>query len=500
MTNKTDKTRSEKAVSPVDNSKESKIKKSKTKENKPKKSKTWGGRFSTSTDAFVEQFTQSVSYDQRLYHYDIMGSVAHVSMLAKVGVLSRQESDQIIEGLESIEADIIQGHFKWETTLEDVHMNIETALVARIGDVGKKLHTGRSRNDQIATDIRLYLRDEVTEVQTLLANLMSALLDLAEREAETIMPGYTHMQTAQPVTFGHHMMAWFEMLNRDSQRLTDCHVRINVMPLGSAALAGTSYPIDRQYTAELLNFPAVTNNSLDAVSDRDFVIEFSSCAALIMMHLSRFSEELVLWMSQQFGFIDLGDAWCTGSSIMPQKKNPDIPELVRGKTARVYGHLMGLLTLMKAQPLAYNRDNQEDKESLFDVIDTLKGCLHAYTGLVPEIVVNKERMRNAAMQGFITATDLADYLVRKHIPFRDAHAVVGLSVQYAIEAEKDLSELTLDELKQFSEVIEDDVFDYLSLEGSVAARAHQGGTAPEQVYKAIHTGRERLGVVRQEED
>lgn len=468
--------------------------------NKPQKNKLWGGRFSASTDAFVEQFTQSVSYDQRLYHYDILGSIAHVRMLAKVGVLSREESAQIIEGLESIEADIVRGNFKWETALEDVHMNIETALVTRIGDVGKKLHTGRSRNDQIATDIRLYLRDEVTEIQSLLMKLMSALLDLAEREAETIMPGFTHMQTAQPVTFGHHMLAWFEMLYRDSQRLADCHGRINVMPLGSAALAGTSYPIDRQYTAELLNFPAVTNNSLDAVSDRDFAIEFSSCAALIMMHLSRFSEELVLWMSQQFGFIDLGDAWCTGSSIMPQKKNPDIPELVRGKTARVYGHLMGLLTLMKSQPLAYNRDNQEDKESLFDVVDTVKGCLHAYTGLVPEIVVNKERMRSAAMQGFTTATDLADYLVRKNIAFRDAHAVVGQSVQYAIEAEKDLSELTLDELKQFSEVIEDDVFDFLSLEGSVAARAHHGGTAPEQVYQAIHTGRKRLKFVPLTED
>lgn len=466
-----------------------------TQENKSQKNKSWGGRFSASTDIFVEQFTQSVSYDQRLYHYDIMGSIAHVSMLAKVGVLSREESDQIIEGLESIEADIVQGSFKWEIALEDVHMNIETALVTRIGDVGKKLHTGRSRNDQIATDIRLYLRDEVTEIQFLLVKLMSTLLDLAEREAETIMPGFTHMQTAQPVTFGHHMLAWFEMLYRDSQRLADCHGRINVMPLGSAALAGTSYPIDRQYTAKLLNFPAVTNNSLDAVSDRDFAIEFSSCAALIMMHLSRFSEELVIWMSQQFGFIDLGDTWCTGSSIMPQKKNPDIPELVRGKTARVYGHLMGLLTLMKSQPLAYNRDNQEDKESLFDVVDTVKGCLHAYTGLVPEIVVNKDRMRSAAMKGFTTATDLADYLVRKNIAFRDAHTVVGQSVQYAIKVEKDLSELTLDELKQFSEVIEDDVFDFLSLEGSVAARAHQGGTAPEQVYQAIHAGRERLKFV-----
>ncbi|MCH8846721.1 MAG: argininosuccinate lyase, partial [Proteobacteria bacterium] len=481
-------------------SQEKETQENKSQKNKSQENKSWGGRFSASTDIFVEQFTQSVSYDQRLYHYDILGSIAHVSMLAKVGVLSREESDQIIEGLESIEADIVQGSFEWEIALEDVHMNIETALVTRIGDVGKKLHTGRSRNDQIATDIRLYLRDEVTEIQSLLVKLMSTLLDLAEREAETIMPGFTHMQTAQPVTFGHHMLAWFEMLYRDSQRLVDCHGRINVMPLGSAALAGTSYPIDRQYTAELLNFPAVTNNSLDAVSDRDFAIEFSSCAALIMMHLSRFSEELVIWMSQQFGFIDLGDAWCTGSSIMPQKKNPDIPELVRGKTARVYGHLMGLLTLMKSQPLAYNRDNQEDKESLFDVVDTVKACLHAYTGLVPEIIVNKDRMRSAAMKGFTTATDLADYLVRKNIAFRDAHTVVGQSVQYAIKVEKDLSELTLDELKQFSEVIEDDVFDFLSLEGSVAARAHQGGTAPEQVYQAIHAGRERLKFVPLIED
>ena len=471
------------------------------KTDKTKQDKLWGGRFTASTDAFVEQFTQSVSYDQRLYHYDIMGSVAHVGMLARVGVLSRNESERIIEGLEAIEAEIAAGDFEWKTILEDVHMNIETALVARVGDVGKKLHTGRSRNDQIATDIRLYLRDEVSAIQTLLVDVMSALLDLAEREADTIMPGFTHMQTAQAVTFGHHMMAWFEMLYRDHLRLTDCLTRINVMPLGSAALAGTSYPIDRQYTAELLKFPALSNNSLDAVSDRDFAIEFSSCSALIMMHLSRFSEELVLWMSQQFGFIDLGDAWCTGSSIMPQKKNPDIPELVRGKTARVYGNLMGLLTLMKSQPLAYNRDNQEDKEALFDVIDTVKACLHAYSGLVPEITVNKVRMRDAAMKGFITATDLADYLVRKDIAFRDAHGVVGQAVQYAIEAGKDLSGLTLDELKQFSKVIEEDVFDFLSLEGSVAARAHHGGTASEQVYKAIHIGRERLaGSVRLHED
>ncbi len=467
----------------------------KSKSNKPESSKSWGGRFSAPADAFVEEFTQSVSYDQRLYHHDILGSVAHVRMLAKVGVLSSQESEQIIEGLHAIEVEINQGDFKWQSALEDVHMNIETALVARIGDVGKKLHTGRSRNDQVATDIRLYLRDEMADIQRLLCDVMSALLVIAEREAETIMPGFTHMQAAQPVTFGHHIMSWFEMLYRDCLRLSDCYTRVNVMPLGAAALAGTSYPIDQQYTARLLDFPAVANNSMDAVSDRDFAIEFGSCSALMMMHLSRFSEELVLWMSQQFGFIELGDAWCTGSSIMPQKKNPDIPELVRGKTARVYGHLMGLLTLMKAQPLAYNRDNQEDKESLFDVIDTVKACLQAYAGLLPEIVTNKERMREAAMLGFTTATDLADYLVRKDIVFRDAHAIVGRSVQYAIKSGKDLSELTLDELTQFSDVIETDVFDCLSLEGSVAARNHQGGTAPEQVYKAIHAGRERLGRV-----
>lgn len=454
--------------------------------------KPWGGRFAVATSNFVEEFTQSVSYDWRLYNYDIAGSIAHASMLAKVDVLTQQEADDIIAGLESIRIDIEQDNFKWQINLEDVHMNIEMALIERIGDTGKKLHTGRSRNDQVATDLRLYLRDELSDIQSLLNKVMLVLLDIAEREAETIMPGFTHMQVAQPITFGHHILAWFEMLYRDHLRLSDCYKRINVMPLGAAALAGTSYPIDRQYTAELLKFTAVANNSLDAVSDRDFAIEFSSCSATIMMHLSRFSEELILWISQQFGFIDLGDAWCTGSSIMPQKKNPDIPELVRGKTARVYGHLMGLLTLMKSQPLAYNRDNQEDKEALFDVVDTVKDCLTAYQHLLPEIVVNRKQMRAAAQQGFTTATDLADYLVRKGLAFRDAHAVTGMIVQYAMQKKRDLSALTLKELRQINSVIEKDVFDFLSLEGSVAARAHHGGTAPKQIHQAVRLARKDL--------
>ncbi len=459
---------------------------------KNKKKKPWGGRFATPTDEFVECFTESVSYDQRLALVDIKGSIAHAEMLAHVGVLSKQDIRKIVRGLKAIEKDIRQGKFRWDPALEDVHMNIESALIKRIGEVGKKLHTGRSRNDQVATDIRLYLRAEIQSIRQLLSEVMTALVDLAEKETETIMPGFTHMQTAQPVTFGHHLLAWFEMLYRDSLRLADCRTRVNVLPLGSGALAGTSYPIDRAYTAKLLGFPAVTENSLDAVSDRDFAVEFCHCAALVMMHLSRFSEELVLWMSQQFAFIELDDAWCTGSSIMPQKKNPDIAELVRGKTGRLYGHLMSLLTLMKAQPLAYNRDNQEDKLALFDAIDTVKQCLLAYRGMIPGIRVRNEAMLTAAGQGYITATDLADYLVRKQVPFRDAHAVVGRAVRYAIGQSKDLSELSLKELQQFSKKIGKDVFDCLSLEGSVAARDHVGGTAPKQVRQAIRRARKRL--------
>jgi argininosuccinate lyase len=447
--------------------------------------KPWGGRFTAPTDKFVEIFTESVSYDQRLAHYDIMGSIAHVRMLAKVRVITKKECEQIVSGLEKIEEEVNSNQFQWSTALEDVHMNIETALVANIGDVGKKLHTGRSRNDQVATDIRLYLRDEIDIICVKLNEALNALIALASKQADTIMPGFTHMQSAQPVTFGHHLLAWAEMLLRDRERLQDCRKRLNLLPLGAAALAGTSYPIDREYVAEQLGFDGVTQNSLDSVSDRDFAIEFSAAASLIMMHLSRFSEELIIWMSQANSFIDMGDAWCTGSSIMPQKKNPDIPELVRGKTGRVYGDLMGLLTLMKGQPLAYNRDNQEDKESLFDAIDTVKMCLIAYVGLIPTITVNREAMYQMAASGFATATDLADYLVVNGLAFRDAHEVVGKTVQFAIQKGKTLSELTLPELQQFSDVIKDDVFSVLELEGSVSARNHVGGTAPEQVKLAI---------------
>ncbi len=454
--------------------------------------KPWGGRFTAPTDKFVEQFTESVSYDQRLAHYDIMGSIAHVRMLGTVGVISAKESAQIIRGLKKIEKDIKREQFQWVTALEDVHMNIETALVAHIGDVGKKLHTGRSRNDQIATDIRLYCRDEIDLICDQINAVLDALLMLADGHIDTIMPGFTHLQSAQPVTFGHHLLAWAEMLLRDRSRLHDCRKRLNMLPLGSAALAGTSYPIDRNMVAKELGFDGITQNSLDSVSDRDFAIELTAAASLIMMHLSRFSEELVIWMSQASGFIDLGDAWCTGSSIMPQKKNPDIPELVRGKTGRVYGDLMALLTLMKAQPLAYNRDNQEDKESLFDAIDTVKMSLIAYAGLIPTIKVNQETMYRAAAEGFATATDLADYLVVNGLPFRDAHEVVGKTVQFAIQHDKDLPSLTLPELQQFSKAIKDDVYMVLELEGSVSARNHVGGTAPKQVKAAIKRLRKKL--------
>jgi len=451
--------------------------------------KPWGGRFTEATDIFVEEFTASVNFDRRLYHHDIAGSMAHARMLAKVGVLQGQEYEAIVEGLQAIQSDIESGNFRWSVALEDVHMNIEARLIEKIGEVGKKLHTGRSRNDQVATDIRLYLRDELNAIQEQLLRLCKNLLDQAERHFDTIMPGFTHLQTAQPVTFGHHLMAWFEALKRDYQRFSDCRQRINVMPLGAAALAGTSYPIDRNYTAEQLGFAEVAANSLDAVSDRDFAIEFVSACAMLMMHLSRCSEEIILWVSSQFNFIELGDAFCTGSSIMPQKKNPDVPELIRGKTARVYGHLMALLTLMKGQPLAYNKDNQEDKEPLFDCIDNVKGSLRVFADMLPSVQVNREVMYEAAKRGYSTATDLADYLVKRGVPFRDAHEVVGKAVQFAISKKLDLSELPLDELQRFSAAIEQDVFNVLTLEGSVAARAHAGGTAPNQVKIAIANAR-----------
>lgn len=446
--------------------------------------KLWGGRFTEPTDAFVEGFTASVNFDKRLYHHDIQGSIAHATMLTKVGVLTEAELSDIISGLAAVRQDIESGKFVWSVQLEDVHMNIEAALTERIGITGKKLHTGRSRNDQVATDVRLYLRDEIDVIAAELTRLQTGLIALAAAEANTIMPGFTHLQTAQPVTFGHHLLAWNEMLQRDYERLMDTRKRVNVLPLGAAALAGTTYPIDRNLTAELLGFDRASQNSLDSVSDRDFAIEFCSFAALLLMHMSRMSEELVLWTSSQFNFINLPDRFCTGSSIMPQKKNPDVPELVRGKSGRVYGHLMSLLTLMKSQPLAYNKDNQEDKEPLFDTIDTVKGCLRAFADMIPAIEPRRDVMHEAARRGFATATDLADYLVRKGLAFRDAHEVVGKSVAFGVQENRDLAEMTLEELQVFSNIITADVFDVLTLEGSVAARDHLGGTAPAQVTAA----------------
>jgi argininosuccinate lyase len=454
--------------------------------------KLWGGRFSEPLNEFVEQFTASISFDQRLYPQDIQGSIAHATMLADVGVLTQNERNTIVDGLESILEECHQGTIQWSVSLEDVHMNIESLLIKRIGDVGKKLHTGRSRNDQIATDIRLYLRDAIDTLVDRLQQLQNALITLAEQEAETIMPGFTHLQSAQPVTFGHHLLAWNQMIQRDESRLHDCRKRVNQMPLGAAALAGTSFPIKREITAKLLGFEGICANSLDAVSDRDFIIEFNAAASLIMMHLSRFSEELVLWMSQQFGFIDLPDAFCTGSSIMPQKKNPDVPELIRGKTGRVYGNLMAMLTLMKSQPLAYNKDNQEDKEPLFDTVDTLLGSLRSFVDLIPQITANRQRMREAASQGFSTATDLADYLVNQGLPFREAHEVVGQAVHYCVTQNTVLEDCPLEVLQKFSPRIKQSVYPVLTLDGSVAARNHFGGTAPEQVKAAAKHAREKL--------
>ena len=461
---------------------------------KEQTNQSWGGRISEAMDGFVEQFNASVGFDRRLYRQDIAGSIAHATMLAEAGVLSPEDRQAIVAGLEAIRDDIERGTFDWQTSLEDVHMSIEARLTARIGDAGKRLHTGRSRNDQVATDIRLYLREAIDAILETLGRLQAGLLSLAEREAETIMPGFTHLQVAQPVTFGHHMMAWFEMLDRDAGRLRDCRARLNVMPLGSAALAGTTFPIDRGITCRLLGFDRPSDNSLDAVSDRDFAIEFCAAGALIMTHLSRFSEELVLWASAQFDFVNLPDRFCTGSSIMPQKKNPDIPELVRGKTGRVNGNLVALLTLMKGQPLAYNKDNQEDKEPLFDTIDTVQACLRAYADMVPHIEVKAEKMRQAALQGYATATDLADYLVRKQVPFRDAHEIVGKAVKRGLDTGRDLSEMSIAELTEFSPAIEADVIDVLSLAGSVAARDQLGGTAPNQVKEAVRRARKRIGL------
>jgi len=452
----------------------------------------WGGRFDQAPTNFVARFTASVSFDQRMYRQDIKGSIAHAQMLAEVGILTLDECSKIVQGLSAIAQEITAGNFMWQQNLEDVHMNIETALINKIGDIGKKLHTGRSRNDQVATDLRLWLRDEIDFILQQMFDLQHALLNIAEREANTIMPGFTHLQTAQPITFGHHLMALFEMIKRDFQRLIECRVRVNCMPLGSAALAGTSYPIKREITAKLLGFATICANSLDAVSDRDFAIEFCADASICMMHLSRFAEELILWNSQQFQFVDLPDEFCTGSSIMPQKKNPDVPELIRGKTGRVYGALNNLLVLMKGQPLAYNKDNQEDKEPLFDAVDTLRDSLYAITEIIKKLKVNRKQMKQATLQGFAQATDLADYLVNKGLAFRDCHQIVGKIVKYALKCNKTLTELSLAEMQQFSALINADVFSKLELEHIVKARNHLGGTAPNQVIYQIEQARNYL--------
>ena len=452
----------------------------------------WGGRFAEPTDELVARFTASVDFDQRLALHDIRGSIAHAEMLAASGVLSAGELRKIRSGLNRIRRDVEAGRFRWDPSLEDVHMNIEARLTEIAGEAGKKLHTGRSRNDQVATDVRLYLREQIDDIDVLLTGLMTALADRAEQHTETVMPGFTHLQAAQPVTFGHHLMAWFEMASRDRERLRDCRRRLNQSPLGSAALAGTTFPIDRAMTAESLGFDGPTHNSLDAVSDRDFLIEFVGVASMTMMHLSRWCEEMVLWMSQQFGFIHLPDAYCTGSSIMPQKKNPDVPEIVRGKAARVMGHLSGLMVLMKGQPLAYNRDNQEDKEALFDAADTLADCLAVITEIVLAMEPDVATMRAAAEEGFGTATDLADYLVVRGVPFRDAHEVVGRAVAHAIERGLTLSQLALDTYRDLHPEIDEDVYEALTLEGSISARDHLGGTAPTAVRAAIRTARERI--------
>lgn len=454
--------------------------------------KAWSGRFHEPVSELVKQYTASITFDQRLAQCDIEGSLAHAQMLQQAGVLSAEDLNAIQQGMREILHEIAAGKINWSVDLEDVHMNVEHLLTQKVGDAGKRLHTGRSRNDQVATDIRLWLREEIDRIVLLINDLQSALVDLAEKNAEVVMPGFTHMQVAQPVSFGHHMLAYVEMLGRDCERMQDCRHRVNRMPLGAAALAGTTFPINREVTARLLGFEAICQNSLDAVSDRDFAIEFTAAASILMMHLSRLSEELIYWMSPCFGFIDIADRFCTGSSIMPQKKNPDVPELVRGKSARVVGHLMGLITLMKSQPLAYNKDNQEDKEPLFDTVDTLIDTLRIYADMMRGVSVKPKNLRAAVLQGFATATDLADYLVKKGLPFRDSHEVVARAVRLAEEQQKELSELPLDVLQSFSGLIEEDVYQVLSPEGSLNARNHIGGTAPEQVRTQVARWRKCL--------
>jgi argininosuccinate lyase len=458
-----------------------------------KKTEAWSALFSEPMSELVQRYTSSVAFDRRLWRADIAGSLAHAAMLAAQGVISATDLGAIKTGLATIADEIERGAFEWRRELEDVHLNIEARLVQLAGDAGKRLHTGRSRNDQVATDVRLWLRDEITGIGALLGALQRALVELADQHTETILPGFTHLQVAQPVSFAHHLLAYVEMFARDAERMAEVHARTNRLPLGAAALAGTSYPLDREMVAKALAMNGICRNSIDAVSDRDFAIEFTAAASLCMVHVSRFSEELVLWMSQNFGFVELADRFCTGSSIMPQKKNPDVPELARGKTGRVVGHLMGLLTLMKGQPLAYNKDNQEDKEPLFDTVDTVKDTLRIFCELVPGIAVKAEAMERAAARGYATATDLADYLVRKGVPFRDAHEAVAHAVKHAIQAGVGLADLPLATLQGFHPGIASDVHGVLTLRGSLASRKVAGGTAPEQVRAEIARHRARLG-------
>ena len=468
-----------------------KIPKKKTTSNK-KNRETWSGRFEEPVSKLVQRYTASVEFDQRLAEYDIQGSSAHAQMLADSGIITAKDLAKIEKGLRQIQKEIHNGTFDWRLELEDVHLNIEKRLTTLIGDAGKRLHTARSRNDQIATDVRLYMRASIDDIIKLITAMQLSILDLAEENVNTVMPGLTHLQIAQPISFGHHLMAYFEMLKRDKERLSDCRKRVNILPLGAAALAGTSYPINRKMVAKKLGFDDICKNSLDAVSDRDFTIEFCACSTLIMTHLSRLSEELILWMSPLFGFIQLDDRFCTGSSIMPQKKNPDVPELVRGKTGRVNGNLIALLTLMKGQPLAYNKDNQEDKEPLFDTVDTLSETLRIYADMLKGVHVDVNAMRSAAMRGYSTATDLADYLTKKGVPFRDSHETVAKAVRTAEKKGCDLSEFTLSELQKFSQLIEKDIFSILTLDGSMKSRNHTGGTAPSQVRKAIKSAKKNL--------
>ncbi len=459
--------------------------------------KLWGGRFTKGTDKVAEDFHSSISFDQRLYRQDIRGSMAHARMLGKQGIIRRDEADTIVSGLQDILADIETGKVEFDVGAEDIHMNIEKLLTERVGDVGRKLHTARSRNDQVALDVRMYLKEEIAETAGLLLKLEEALLNLAGAHTGTVMPGYTHLQRAQPITFGHHLMAYFQMFRRDIERLADCYKRTDIMPLGSGALAGTTFPLDRKVVAEELGFAEITANSLDGVSDRDFAIEFCAAASIIMMHLSRFCEEVILWSSTEFRFVDLDDAYSTGSSIMPQKKNPDVAELIRGKTGRVYGDLTALLSMMKSLPLAYNKDMQEDKEALFDAVDTVKGCLLVFTPMLETMRVNKENMARATRDGFTNATEVADYLAKKGVPFRKAHEIVGRLVLDCIQKGKSLDELALEEYKEASPVIGEDIFDAIDVRKCVAARNVPGGPAPEAVTDAISKGKEWLTRARE---